>query len=251
MMSIKSARQKRFEERRHVIGGTILLTLLFTGHYIPVIETLILMVAVTWMAIIAFSGLRAVIMISAISFSIPFAFFAQRGWHGMGNVYLGPLDSAEVALEISVLFSMILGAIIWVKKLLVAKKAGFDEVVGACNLYIWIATIYACLYTVISKFNPHSFQMQVARASGDPTAVMRENFNELYYFSFVTQTTLGYGDIVPVGHFARSLAISQAIIGQFYVAVVLTYILNLWIQDLGQHVDKKAEISNPPKKHTD
>ena len=61
---------------------------------------------------------------------------------------------------------------------------------------------------------------------------MRHNFNELFYFSFVTQTTVGYGDILPISHFARSLAVSQAMIGQFYVAVVLTYILNLWISDL-------------------
>ncbi|MFZ4387402.1 MAG: potassium channel family protein, partial [Chthoniobacterales bacterium] len=74
---------------------------------------------------------------------------------------------------------------------------------------------------------------------------------ELYYFSFVTQTTLGYGDIIPIGHLARSLAISQAIIGQFYVAVVLTYILNLWIQNLGQRVDKKDTGFQPPKKHTE
>ena len=61
----------------------------------------------------------------------------------------------------------------------------------------------------------------------------------------MTQTTLGYGDIVPVSHIARALAVTQAIIGQFYVAVVLTYILNLWIRDLGRHVDRKADPISP------
>lgn len=247
-MTLKSTRQKKFEERRHTIGGTILLTLLFAGHYIPVIVTLILMVVVTWMALIAFSGIRAVVVISGISFAIPFGLLAHRGWHGLGNLFLGPLVSAEVALEFSVLFSMILGAFIWVKRLLMAKQAGFDEVIGALNLYMWIATIYGCLYTVISKFNPHSFHFHQAIISRDPTALIRQNFNELYYFSFVTQTTLGYGDIIPIGHFARSLAISQAIIGQFYVAVVLTYILNLWIQNLSHQVDKKTNPTIPTKK---
>lgn len=231
-----------------MIGGTILLTLLFAGHYIPVIVTLVLMVVVTWMAIIALSGVRTVILISGVTFAIPFVLLAYRGWHGLGGVFLGPLESAEVALEISVLFSMVVGAIVWVKKLLLAKQAGFDEVVGACNLYIWIATIYGCLYTVISKCNPHSFHLHEALRGGNPTAVMRQNFNELYYFSFVTQTTLGYGDIIPIAHFARSLAISQAIIGQFYVAVVLTYILNLWIQNLGENVKSVIPSTHPDKK---
>jgi len=71
-----------------------------------------------------------------------------------------------------------------------------------------------------------------------------KNFNDLFYFSFCTQTTLGYGDIVPVSHFARALAVTQAMIGQFYVAVVLTYILNLWIQNLGKQVIKAPDVKS-------
>ena len=83
-------------------------------------------------------------------------------------------------------------------------------------------------------------------AKGLNAAPFKQTFNELYYFSFVTQTTLGYGDIVPFSHPARALAISQAIIGQFYVAVVLTYILNLWIRDLAHQTDKKITQSATP-----
>jgi len=56
----------------------------------------------------------------------------------------------------------------------------------------------------------------------------------MLYYSFVTQTTLGFGDILPATHIARVLTITQAVIGQFYVAVVLAYILNLWIHDSGK-----------------
>jgi hypothetical protein len=146
------------------------------------------------------------------------------------------MESLEISLETCVLISMIYGAVIWVRKILRSKQAGFDEVLGAVNLYIWIAIIYACLYTLISSSSPGSFHLDQQLVSGSDMADLKRNFNELFYFSFTTQTTLGYGDIVPLGHLARSLAISQAIIGQFYVAVVLTYILNLWIRDLGKHV---------------
>ena len=44
---------------------------------------------------------------------------------------------------------------------------------------------------------------------------------ELIYFSFVTLATLGYGDIVPVTNVTRSVAIVEAVIGQFYVAVIV------------------------------
>jgi len=131
-----------------------------------------------------------------------------------------------------------------VKSILRARQAGFDEVLGACNLYMWIATIFACFYTLISKFDHNAFHLQKAlqKALHQETEInaLRQNFDTLFYFSFVTQTTLGYGDIVPVAHVARALAVTQAIIGQFYVAVVLTYILNLWIRDLGRHVTPKT-----------
>jgi hypothetical protein len=233
-------KSKKFEERRHSIGAMILLSLLFVGHYMPVTLTLFLMVVVTWLAIISFGKIHRGLIVSAVSFLLPFGILALRHWKATGSEVIGAWDSAELSLEVSVLVSMIVCAVLWVKKILRSQRAGFDEVVGACNLYIWIATIYACLYTVISKINPNAFLLHDALTSSmDPVAI-KQNFNELYYFSFVTQTTLGYGDIVPVAHFARSLAVSQAIIGQFYVAVVLTYILNLWIRDLGNQMGKNT-----------
>lgn len=227
---------QKFEERRHSLGALILISLLFVGHYMPVLVTLFLMVVVTWMAIISFGKIHRGLVVSAACFLVPFLLLGLTGWKAGGGHVIGPWESAELSLEVSVLVTMISCAVMWVKKILRSKQAGFDQVVGACNLYLWIATIYACLYTVISKINPKAFRLDgVLTGMMDPWAV-KQNFDALYYFSFVTQTTVGYGDIVPVSHFARSLAVSQAIIGQFYVAVVLTYILNLWIRDLGKQV---------------
>jgi hypothetical protein len=240
-MHLTAAQRRNLDERRHVIGGLILLSILFFGHYLPGLVNLGLMLIVTWMAIIAFRSLFHAVVISLAGFGIPFSIMALRRWKSGLGIDLGPWESAELGLDFSVLCTMLYGASVWVKALLRKRSAGFDEVLGACNLYIWIATIYACIYTIISKVNTHAFHLPHALTAGIDSADMRRNFNELYYFSFITQTTLGYGDIIPVSHFARAFAISQAIIGQFYVAVVLTYILNLWIRDLGRQVDRKVQ----------
>ena len=178
-------------------------------------------------------------MISLTGFLIPFCIFMLRHWHTFSGEATGIRPAMEISLEMTVLCSMVYGAIIWVKSILSSRRAGFDEVIGACNLYIWIASIFACFYTLISKVNSNAFRLEDNFSKGSGFAAFRKNFDDLYYFSFVTQTTLGYGDIVPLSHFARALAVSQAIIGQFYVAVVITYILNLWIRDLGSQVNKK------------
>ncbi len=231
-------KSKKWEEYRHLIGGIILLTLIFLGYAIPTIVTLTMMLFVSWMAIISFTGFRTALIVSGGSFLFRIALFAMQDGKMIGGVSTGWIESLEVSLENCVLVSMVFGVVIWVRKILHSKQAGFDEVLGAVNLYIWIVIIYACLYSIISRSVPGSFHLDQQLVMGTDMGQMKRNFTELFYFSFVTQTTLGYGDIVPVGHLARSLAISQAIIGQFYVAIVLTYILNLWIRDLGNQVSK-------------
>jgi Ion channel len=236
---------RKWEEERHLIGGIILLLLIFLGYSIPTLVTLLMMLLVSWMAIISFTGFRTAMIVSGGSFLVRFLVLAFQHGKMIGGVSTGWMESLEVSLENCVLVSMIFGVVIWIRKILHSKQAGFDEVLGAINLYIWIAIIYACLYSIISRSVPDSFHLDQQLVMGTDIPQMKRNFNELFYFSFVTQTTLGYGDIVPVGHLARSLAISQAIIGQFYVAVVLTYILNLWIRDLGNQVSKTP----PPGKN--
>jgi hypothetical protein len=246
---IRFLKTKKWEEMRHLVGGIILLALIFLGYLIPTLVTLLMMLIVSWMAIISFTGFRTAMIVSGGSFLVRFLFLALQHGKIVGGESVGLIDDLEVSMQTCVLVSMIFGAVIWVRKILHSKRAGFDEVLGAINLYIWIAIIYACLYTLISRSHPGSFHLDVQLSGGSDALQMKHDFNELFYFSFVTQTTLGYGDIVPVGHLARSLAISQAIIGQFYVAVVLTYILNLWIRDLGQHVDPKGDQPVSKRNH--
>ena len=240
-MLLSTNQRRKFQERRHLFGGILLVGLLFGGHYLPEAVTLLIMVAVTWLAMISISGLQTAVVISSIGFVIPFGVFALRHWKGFKGDPVSLGVSLEVSLELAVLCSMVYGAVVWVKTILKSRQAGFEEVIGAFNLYIWIASIFACFYTLISKVDSNAFRIQdiFSKSDGIGFPVIRKNFEDLYYFSFVTQTTLGYGDIVPVSHIARALAVSQAIIGQFYVAVVLTYILNLWIRDLGRHVDHR------------
>lgn len=231
-----------------MLGAFLILCLLFGGYHLPEILTLLVMVSITWLAMVSLAGLRIAIAISSTCFLIPFTIFAFRHWETFEGEAVGIRSAVEISLNLAVLCSMVYAAIAWVKSILRARRAGFAEVLGACNLYMWIATIFACFYTLISKFDHTAFRLQEALHQGNGINALRQNFDTLYYFSFVTQTTLGYGDIVPVAHVARALAVTQAIIGQFYVAVVLTYILNLWIRDLGRHVEHRiASVSDEDK----
>jgi Ion channel len=97
----------------------------------------------------------------------------------------------------------------------------YHRVVGAVLLYLVIGLIFVALYGFVALSTPVAFTNFPA-LHGD-FAVS----GNLIYFSFVTLTTTGYGDIAPLHPFARSLANIEAIIGQIYPATLLARLVTL------------------------
>jgi len=81
-------------------------------------------------------------------------------------------------------------------------------------LYLLIGLIYAMLYLILLEFNPAGLQ-------GFENAQGGDRFVTAIYFSFVTMTSLGYGDISPTGPIGQIMVIIEAITGTFYMAVIV------------------------------
>jgi len=97
------------------------------------------------------------------------------------------------------------------------------RVVGAVLLYLVIGFTFTALFCFVALLEPNGFAG--LRPLEDNLAVA-SNFG---YFSFVTLTSVGYGDIVPVHPYARGLANVEAIIGQLYPATLLARLVTLEI----------------------
>ena len=110
------------------------------------------------------------------------------------------------------------------------KRVTGDTIASALCAYLLIGLIWSVFYGLVHTIVPSAF----AFANGEPDT-SQELTREFIYFSYVTQTTLGYGDISPVAPAARSLAILEAIIGQFYVAVLIARLLALQVVHARQH----------------
>lgn len=92
------------------------------------------------------------------------------------------------------------------------------SVIGAVCGYLLIGYVFSFGYLVIVFFDPAAITL-----GGQPLGVERvtnvgEHIAELFYFSFVSLTTVGYGDVVPVCPAARSLAVIEILTGQLYLA---------------------------------
>ena len=95
-----------------------------------------------------------------------------------------------------------------------------NDIVGAICIYMLLGLIWALLYLFIAEIVPGSF-------NGLPQAPWLENFAAAIYFSFVTITTLGYGDISPILPLARFLVIMEAIVGVFYMAILVASLIGV------------------------
>ena len=97
----------------------------------------------------------------------------------------------------------------------------YHRVVGAVLLYLIIGLIFVALYGFVALRTPQAFT-NLPELHGDFAIA-----GNLIYFSFVTLTTTGYGDIAPLHPYARSLANVEAIIGQIYPATLLARLVTL------------------------
>ena len=112
-------------------------------------------------------------------------------------------------------------------EILRSERVTTDTVLGGISVYLLIGITFAMLYGLIDYLDPAAFSLP---SGADATRVRlpgRDGFAELVYFSFVTQTTLGYGDVVPLATGARSLSALQAVTGQIYLAVFVARLIGL------------------------
>lgn len=108
---------------------------------------------------------------------------------------------------------------------LFSKKITTDILFASMVNYLLIAMLFARIYATIDFVQPHSFSYSADLATADGT-ILNTHFS---YFSIVTIATLGYGDIVPLHPVAQTLAAIEAVVGQFYVAMIVAWLVSMHV----------------------
>lgn len=101
----------------------------------------------------------------------------------------------------------------------------YHRICGAVAVYLLVALVFSDLCMLALRFNPEAFQLPPELLSGSFEGLQ----GRMFYFSIVTLTTLGYGDIVPVSAEARLAAMLEALIGQLYPAILLAWLVSMEI----------------------
>lgn len=99
-----------------------------------------------------------------------------------------------------------------------ARRVMTDVLLSATSLYLVIGSGFAAVLALIEWCAPGSFVASSGAAIG---------WQQMVYFSYVTLTTLGYGDITPVGFYAQSFVSFEAICGTLYTVILLSRLVGL------------------------
>ena len=140
------------------------------------------------------------------------------------NVLAASISSATLLHSSTIaLVAFLLVAIIHtLKQVAIGTGINANRLVGAVCVYLLLGVIWAMVYSLLETASPGSF-------AGFSPAEDRGWSSDWLYFSFVTMTTLGYGDLLPVSPAARTLAYFQAVTGQFYIAVLVAGLVGAYI----------------------
>lgn len=188
-----------------------------------------------------FSGLRALfnIFLSGVLVSAVYA-LSQKIRHltaaavlaipmlvSVWSDYVVPSDALFIIGRICGIFFIAFTIFHILRHIFQQEEVTRDTIAGATAVYLLFALMWSFIYAVLERAQPGSFATSAA-------GILAER-NIFIYFSLVTITTLGYGDIAPVSHIARSMAVLEAVVGQLYLVVLVSWLV-------GMYVSKKSKL---------
>jgi len=104
------------------------------------------------------------------------------------------------------------------------RRLTIDGIFATVAAYLVIALLFSQVYLLMLTWNPESFVLPVPAADRPPHLLQ----TDMTYFSLVTLATVGYGDILPRSDAARMTAMIEAVVGQFYVAVIVAVFVGMY-----------------------
>lgn len=160
-----------------------------------------------------FSLIATVLIVSVVFLGFEGIFVGQFSW--FANIFS--------------FFFIVLAGVVIGRRVTSYEKINLQTVLGALCIYLLLGFSFANIYSIVDVFN----EAPVVLPDSENHA---SNF---LYFSFITMTTVGFGDIVPYAGLPRAIAVTEALTGQLYLVTIVA----LLVGNLGR------ERLRPRRKH--
>ena len=124
-------------------------------------------------------------------------------------------EALKLVVLADVFIFFILSIVLAARHMLDAGPITLNRVMGGVCIYVLLGMCWSIAYMFLLWGQPDSFKGAIVDQPDNPV------YWDMLYFSFVTLTTLGYGDITPAEPIARALAYTEAMVGQLYIAILI------------------------------
>ena len=218
-MNIFSDKSKRFLTASN---SFVLLLVIFTIFIIPLFP-------IGWHRILYSIFFALIFLLSALALSK----YRARIFNIAVLVVL--IEWVSMLLELSVVSTIsflaniiffILIVILFIQQIAKASTVTPQVIMESINGYLMLGMSFSILIGLVCIIDPTAFSFKHLTGAMDPSISYVSNY---FYFGFVTLTTLGYGDVVPLTPAARSLSIFTSITGQMYVAIIIALIVSKYL----------------------
>ena len=150
--------------------------------------------------------------------------------------HLWPIPALTVAsFSLSILFPVFLGAVM-LRTIITESQVTHDTILGGICIYLLLGIAWSIAYSFLEYLEPGSFSAAGAPLPPPPLA-NDHRLEDLIYFSFVTLTTLGYGDILARTNPARALATGEAVTGSLFLAIFIARLVGLHMFHENRNLD--------------
>lgn len=123
------------------------------------------------------------------------------------------------------------------------RRVDLDTVLGGLCVYLFIGAMWFVLYSLVIRLDPAAFDYTVHGHN----LLELEQERLLFFFSYVTLLTTGYGDIVPISPVARTLSVLEGIAGQFYMVFFMARLVGLHVAEKERVAPAKTPPESPPQ----
>jgi len=136
---------------------------------------------------------------------------------------LHPDPKIAIPTWLCTIASLLFSLVALLRAVIRTREITSDTIYGALSVYMLIGIVWGVCYILLETLQPGALAM-------DPTRHPQHQLDwfDCMFYSFVTLTTVGYGDMIPVSGPARSLSVLEAICGVMYVAILVARLVGLY-----------------------
>lgn len=160
---------------------------------------------------------------------------------GVGIVikYATQWRPVTVSLEILCAVVIVLAVVEMIRYLAIQRRVDLDLIMGGLCVYLYFGALWYLLYSLAAELDPGAFAYTVHGSH----PISRDISQLLFFFSYITLLTTGYGDIVPLSPVTQTLAMLEGITGQFYIVFFMARLVGL---DIARGSQPEPQSIPPP-----